>query len=167
MDFSEAIRRVYLRNDGNIWTESTVFNSNENIIRNALLWSVFFTSMYPFIDWILRTFFAKRIQHLVNDKKRYKDLIGYLYSLIHHLEVLPFAVLGIYTECMKNDEEWQLIHFAVEYSFLPPYCFGYLMGDFIMYAIPAAKRGQLDMLVHHILGLSLIVAACLTTPPVL
>jgi hypothetical protein len=119
--------------------------------------------MYPLINWILHTFFPNRIQHLVNDQKRFKDFVGYLYSLIHHLVVVPWALMAIYSECMKSDEEWAQINFAVEYSFLPPFCFGYLMGDLLMYAIPA---GQFDMLVHHILGLGLVACACLTTPPV-
>ena len=99
-------------------------------------------------------------------KQRHTDLIGYLYSLIHHLVVVPWAILALYSECIKDDEEWKLVNFATEYAFLPPYCFGYLMGDFIMYAIPAARQGRMDMLVHHVLGLAMIVAACLTTPPV-
>lgn len=167
MDISEIVRRIYFRNEGNVWKDASAFNSNENLVRDSVLWSLFFTSMYPLIDWILKTYFAKGVQHLIEDKNRYKDLIGYLYSLIHHLVVLPFAVLAIYSECMRDDEEWNAVNFAVEYAFLPPYCFGYLMGDFIMYAIPAATKGKMDMLIHHVLGLSMIYAACLTTPPVI
>lgn len=164
MDTTEIIRRIYFRNDGNVWVNASVYLSNNNLIRNCILWSIFFTSIYPIITWILHTSFSKRLQHL--DKKRFKDFVGYLYALIHHLVVVPWALMAMHAECMKSDEAWAEINFASEYSFLPPYCFGYLMGDLLMYAIPAARKGQYDMLIHHILGLGLIMCACVTTPPV-
>lgn len=166
MDIAEIVRKIYHRNEGNVWVNASVYSSNENLLRDCVLWSVFFTFMYPLITWILHTFFAKGIQHLVHDKKRFKDFVGFLYSLVHHLVVVPWALMAMYAECMKSDEEWALVNYAAEYSFLPPYCFGYLMGDLLMYAIPACRKGQYDMLIHHILGLGLIMCACLTTPPV-
>ena len=165
MNIQEIIRRIYFRNEGNIWSSSSNFSSNNNLVRDAFLWSIFFSLMYPLIKLILNIFFYKYIQHF--SKKKLHDLIGYLYSLIHHLVVVPLALIAIYSECLKTDEEWKLINFAIEYSFFAPYCFGYLMGDLIMYAIPAViSRGQVDMLLHHVLGLAMIYFACLTTPPV-
>lgn len=166
MNAIEIARRVYFRNDNNIWAESSAYNSCENLVRNAILSSIFFTSLYPLITWVLRNIFPHRIRNLDNDEKRFKELVGYLYSLVHHLVVVPWALMALYNECLKSDEEWRLVNFALEYSFLPPYCFGYLMGDLIMYAAPRAREGRLDMLTHHVLGLGMILCACLTTPPV-
>lgn len=161
----EIVRRVYYRNE-NIWGESSVASTHPNLVQHCLLWSLFFASMYPFITWVLRTFFSYRIRHILKDEKLFKDMVAYCYSLIHHLVVVPLGLIALFKECSMSDDEAKLVDYAVEYSFFAPYVFGYLVGDFIMFVIPAARKGQYEFFLHHAMGILLVVCACLTTPPV-
>jgi hypothetical protein len=67
-----------------------------------------------FIDWIVRNLFARQSRHIAKNKKLYKDCVGYLYSLTHHLVVVPWAMYAMYLECSKSDDEWKMLNFATE-----------------------------------------------------
>ena len=129
----------------------------------ALLWSIFFTSMYPLITLILKTFFNKQVVNM--DQKYRKDLVPYIYCLIHHLYVVPFAFYHILADIHRTDDEAFDVNNAAVFANVFPFSFGYLVGDTLMYAIPEAMCGRYEYVLHHILGLSLTASAALVRGP--
>jgi hypothetical protein len=99
------------------------------------------------------------------EPKHRKDLVPYIYCLVHHLVVVPYAIHHIYLEAMRSDDESFATNHADVFKNAFPYSFGYLFGDLIMYAIPEAISGKSEYLLHHILGLGLTVGSAVAKGP--
>ena len=115
-------------------------------------WISFFAILQISVPNLLDYFWPVWWQILSSKKK--KEIPPCLVSLIHHFYVVFY---GIYL-LSKYYSNGSFIS-ANEVNKIAPFIYGYLIGDTIAYAIPEAKEGRYEFLIHHALGLWLVPAA--------
>jgi hypothetical protein len=98
----------------------------------------------------------------LSDKKRF-EIPPCLVALFHHFIIVPYGLYLIYRTYAQGITLTQADAFLVA-----PFCYGYLAGDTLFYAIPEARQGHYEYILHHALGLWITAAAVnATTPEVL
>ena len=142
-----------------------------NIVRNSIeqhvpyfylsigLWSIFFASLFPFYDALLRIYAKKFFLGL--NPRRQSDLVSYMVSFTHHVFIVPIGFYLCALDFNRNPRDWRLVDYAEELGWSFPFILGYFVGDTIMFAVQKLREGSYDYLFHHILGLGLMYSCAL------
>jgi hypothetical protein len=120
-----------------------------------VFWSIFFISFYRGSDICLRLFFPQWYEQLSDRKKR--EFPSYVTCSLHHLVVIPHAILALYRDYFRTEDELSAVHYAQLEAPIFPFIMGYLTADMICFAIPELRKtGKVEFLVHHLVSLLLM-----------
>lgn len=134
----------------------TAFENYPNFYFHWFLWTCFFTFFCLATKYICEHVFQSWWCKL--SVRKQKEFPAYLASLIHHFFMVPYAFYQIYKDFQRSDEEYNNIHYSVVESSVGPFSLGYLLGDTFCFAFEAALGGKAEYLIHHVMGVWLVVA---------
>jgi hypothetical protein len=121
------------------------------------LWSVIFVICTVGIHYCSKYFLPK--WHSSLNKRKQKEFPAYAASLLHHFVVAPIGFYQIYLDFHRTEAELSNIHYAPLAMFLGPFSLGYIVADFLTYALPTAlSEGRFEYLLHHIITVWLILS---------
>lgn len=95
----------------------------------------------------------------VKDKSKQIELPSMVITLLHHLYVVPTAFLWIYQDFSVPDSDYSRVDPASKEALIAPFCLGYFLADTIFYVFPEMSKGRFEMLIHHVLFVSLVLSS--------
>lgn len=111
----------------------------------SLLSSVVFSFLHLFVPNILNALYPAWWKNLPQKKR--DEIPACVAGLFHHFVVAPYGIfMGFQYMYLGRPV------IAEEGKVVIPWILGYLVGDTLFYALPLATKGQLEYLIHHILG---------------
>lgn len=136
-----------------------------DVYRDMLVWSLFFFVIYLVLPYFLPRVLSKLYDRIPPQKRH--SVTSYVCSLIHHIVVVPLAINRVLTiHSSEYVSSFMLSHSqpisgtekALMHCESAPFMTGYLLADFILFAIPEALKGKYEFFFHHLLALGV---ACL------
>ena len=128
-----------------------------NLTRDVVVLILIFSVIYVIINPIISNLLSTKYSALSERKK--EELPSYILCLVHHFVAVPVAWLNIYADYNLTSEAAQSIDYAPITAVIAPWCIAYLMTDTIFYAIPEARLGKFEYIVHHFLTLFLVTSS--------
>ena len=128
-----------------------------NLSRDIVLLIIIFSVIYVIINPILSNLLSTKYSDISMRKR--KELPSYILCLVHHIVAVPVAWFNIYADFNLSWEAAQGIDYAPITAVIAPWCIAYLMTDTIFFAIPEARLGKFEYIIHHALTLFLVTSS--------
>lgn len=135
-------------------TKSFIVESIPNYVMYYIFSSLFFSSVFVFTPWIMKTFFKKFYKSLSDQKK--KDFPSYIASYCHHLILGPLGFYLMYKDFMLPPSEYATFDHAAQNCYFIPISFGYMVADTIFFTFGEVMQGKYEYLIHHTMSLILV-----------
>ena len=96
------------------------------------------------------------------ETKNARELPSYAVCMVHHLYIVPWAALSIWSDFWRQEEDWKAHEYRLTECQVVPILVGYLVADLLCSALP---HGQWEYVVHHTITLWLTSAGTFALPP--